>query len=228
MKKSLCILLCLCICAIAPLTLASCQKSPEERDPSTYPHGITFMVDDEVFAFRGFDEMPNKVDMPTYPAKENEAFAGWYKDEACTTPFLPYLWKDGGQITVYARFEEAYLVPIRMEAEAFEAKILKPVQEGLLNEKDINAIDNFQKFKAYFNLKQYKSQADPAKKEAVGNAYPIARNKNIDMYVVYLTTSAAELEELESYIKKYCPDYTFEDLAEDHFFVEYLAQPIAG
>ena len=226
MKKLLCMLLCLCAILTAPLTLASCQGTPKEKDPADCKHTVTFMVDGKVYTVLGYDELPGKLDMPTYPAKENAAFAGWYEDEAGTEkPFSDVQWlrDGGGHITVYATFERAYLVPMRIEAETFREKIVKPLEANAPSKAHRDVLVLL----AHFSLKAYATEANPAKKEVVAQVYPITMEKNIDIYAMNVPPTDELLAELESYIKKYCPDYTFEDLAEDHSYVEYLAQPIA-
>lgn len=108
------------------------------------------------------------------------------------------------------------LLPMLIEATAFEEKILNVVKEKLTN-------NEYMKFKAYFNKVDFlaeKAEENKAMIEAYQERYPILKEKDIDLYVLNTTTSERDMRKLENTIKAYT-DYTLDDLTEDHDFVGY-------
>ena len=122
----------------------------------------------------------------------------------------------------YAMNAQTPLVPSIIERTAFEEKILKPVREGLIAEYgQENGIWQYNKFAAYFKGLFY---TDPnissAKKEAIGNTYPVTKEKNIDIYVLDINASNKEKLWLAEMILTYT-SYTREEMMEDYAMVDY-------
>ncbi len=116
------------------------------------------------------------------------------------------------------------LLPMLIKKETFEEKILAPMEAA--KEAGKITAQTLTKFKAYFNEVEYIKEVDaenpnPDKIAALEERYPILKEKKIDLYVLNVTTSEKDMRKLESQIKAYCPDYTFDDLTDDHDFVGY-------
>ena len=111
------------------------------------------------------------------------------------------------------------LLPMLIEKTSFEEKILAPMEAAVESGKlDKNT---YNKFKAFFNEVNYIAEVDAEKPnagkiEALEERYPILKEKKIDLYVLNTTTSEKDMRRLEGWIKSYCPDYTFDDLTDDH------------
>ena len=124
----------------------------------------------------------------------------------------------GGLRVEYAIGERSsrILVPQIIERTAFEDKILKPMMEALGEYSR-----DFIKFYAYFNDMFY-TEISGAVKESVAAKYPVAKEKNIDIYVCDVNASTKELRWMEELILKYCPKYSFEEMDQDYEYVNYV------
>ena len=113
------------------------------------------------------------------------------------------------------REEARMLVPRIIEKSAFEEKIVKPIQESTLSD--------FQKskFMTFYKLQDPSAVSDTLK-DAMHTSFPIT--KKMPVYVLDTSISAAELSKLERIIKEYAPDYTYEELDEDHLLTEYESE----
>ena len=114
------------------------------------------------------------------------------------------------------REQSKMLVPMLIEKEAFETKIVEPLKEGL-GETSFE----FKKFMAFyskFDRNEYFGEAlDAAQKK-----YPIF--KNMDFYIIDDSASEIDIARMEQNIKTYAPDYTFDDLDEDHLKTGYESE----
>ena len=112
------------------------------------------------------------------------------------------------------------LVPMMIERTAFEEKILKPMAENIPGGKSSR---DFLVFSSYFNDMFY---TDPTisstKKQSIAMKYPVTAEKNIDIYVCDINASTKQLRQLEAMIMAYCPAYNFEELDNDHAYVNYV------
>ena len=144
----------------------------------------------------------------------DDAFVGWYADAGMTVPFDLGAWlaaehAEGEELVLFAKREVKFLLPLRIEKEAFETKVLQPLEQAL------NAHD-YSRFCAYFSLKK---QGTPG----IAEAYPVTAQKGIDIYVYNDNlNNLAVLRRLEALIIEHT-DYTLEDLAADHAFAEYVS-----
>ena len=112
------------------------------------------------------------------------------------------------------------LVPMMIEREAFETKILEPIAKNVPGG---TSSREYLKFKNYFREMFYTDETLSAtKKEAIAMKYPVTEEKNIDIYVCDVNASVSELRDLEALIMAYCPAYNFEELDNDHMFVNYI------
>ena len=115
------------------------------------------------------------------------------------------------------------LVPHLIERTALENKIFAKITEaydtGKINKKDHDT------FKAYFNEFFYTDDdISDSRREQIAKQYPVAREKNIDLYVLDKNTSVKQKKWIEKMILTYCPDYTFEIMDEDYDYVNYVEE----
>ncbi len=117
--------------------------------------------------------------------------------------------------------ETRRLVPMLCTSDRFEENIKQYIDESG-NKEAIRKLD------AFFLLKDPNSDTETEKTIREMNLkYPITKKINPNTgkyYAVYVIDSRAterELNILENNIKKYCPNYSYETLAEDHLIAEY-------
>lgn len=115
------------------------------------------------------------------------------------------------------REEARMLVPRQIEKTAFETKILNVMEEASKN--DSKAAFEYKKFVAYYQLYDLSAEPSETLRAEMEKAFPIT--KKMAVYVIDSSTSSMELATIEGYIKTYCPDYTYEELDEDHMLTEY-------
>ncbi len=110
------------------------------------------------------------------------------------------------------------LVPMMIERTSFEEKILQPIAEALGK-----TSREYMVFASYFNDMFYTdSTLSNTKKESIAMKYPVTKEKNIDIYVCDINASTKQLRQLEATIMAYCPAYNFEELDNDHAYVNYV------
>ncbi len=114
------------------------------------------------------------------------------------------------------REQSKMLVPMMIEKEAFETKIVEPLKEGL-GEFSFE-FKKFMSFYSLFSKDTYFGEAlDAAQKK-----YPIF--KQMDFYIIDDSASDIDIARMEQNIKTYAPDYTFDDLDEDHLKTGYESE----
>lgn len=120
------------------------------------------------------------------------------------------------------------LVPRRIERSRFEKKILTVMESKIFeatgDERTANFL--FNKFQKFFTL--YDPYDDSLSEGAIkdmNRLYPVTEKMAI--YVVEDDIASKDLKFLESLIKQYCPDYTYDDLEADHEMTEYESEDIA-
>ncbi|MCI8389028.1 MAG: hypothetical protein HFE63_11275 [Clostridiales bacterium] len=111
---------------------------------------------------------------------------------------------------VMGREETRKLVPKQINAERFQELIMANIPEGTARSK----------MEAFYQLKD---PFDPdlterAKNELIAT-FPICSEMAIYIFDPY--ASDRELNQIEGYIKTYCPEYTYETLEEDHTITQY-------
>ena len=112
------------------------------------------------------------------------------------------------------------LVPKLIEREAFETKILEPLAANIPGG---DSSREYMLFKSYFNEMFYTDETlSETKKESIAMKYPVTKEKEIDVYVCDVNASVSELRTLEALIMAYCPAYNFEELDNDHMYVNYV------
>lgn len=147
------------------------------------------------------------------------------------------------------REETRLLVPRYIRQARFESKIAKPIFEGMIEDGIIDAeklkhgpdylkyvyrqgpADTaafyFNKFMAVYGLKDPNEEGISQQLQTtIFQTWP-ATQKIGAIFVVAIDASTNELRQLEATIKKYCPDYTYEELDKDHVECLYEGQDIA-
>ena len=139
------------------------------------------------------------------------------------------------------REQAKMLVPMVIERSSFEQKILKPLVEALstvdengeydfynldFNRLNINSLteDMYKlvKFKSYF-LEIFEEKWDGDNLDYYKTKYPLL--KKMDFYIFDdAQKTDPKLAWVEQMIKTYAPDYTFDDLDEDHLLTGYEAE----
>ena len=118
------------------------------------------------------------------------------------------------------------LIPRMIEREAFETKILAPLAENTGG----RGSSEYQRLSAYFTsiyYATYMNQGKTQMAEDMATIYPVVKEKGIDMYVLQSNIGTKAMENIESWISKYCPEYTFEEMDNDHEYVGYEEESIS-
>lgn len=121
------------------------------------------------------------------------------------------------------REEFRKLVPRWIPVTSYEELIHKPLQEAV----DKGELGKFymDKVETFFSLKDPAKMQTAAEKDSCIKSYPCTDpdGENIPIYVFETNASAVEVAMVEEYIKKFCTDYTFEQMDEDHDTTHYEA-----
>lgn len=118
---------------------------------------------------------------------------------------------NGGVRVEYSIGEEEsrILVPMAITETRFKTMILDPLLELFPDKNDVST--PYSKVAAFYTLyDQFSSRVED---------YPILKEKKL--YLLDADTNGREKKLIESYIRRYCPDYTFEELDKDHKEVGY-------
>ena len=111
------------------------------------------------------------------------------------------------------------LVPRMISVERFEKFISGPLQEAV-DENVPGALFAQTKLMGFFTEKNLaKATTDKAVRDMIAT-FPIV--KQMAVWVCDTSVSAARLKELETYIKTYCPKYTYEELETDNEMTGYV------
>ena len=138
--------------------------------------------------------------------------------------------KNGIRVEYSIGKEEArLLVPRQIKKETFIEKILTPMATALGSTVDDRLIANEDVVVGEYPFELLQTRTDyvlqdpynstPAAVEAMNAKYKVTKKMAIFVLDGNLATTKKYL--LEQYIKTYCPDYSFEDLDEDHLEAEY-------
>ncbi len=111
--------------------------------------------------------------------------------------------------------ESRILLPMAITETRFKEMILAPLLKEFPDTDD--ATTPYSKLKAFYSLyNRYSSKIEK---------YPILKEKNL--YLLHENTVGREKKQLESIIRRYCPDYTFEELDKDHKEAGYEGSEVA-
>ena len=119
------------------------------------------------------------------------------------------------------REESKRLVPRMIEKSAFEEKIKTPIEENTAGMEETERLFLLTKLNSFYTLMDPNAVGESAKEEMYRN-YEIT--KKMAVYVLKKDIADTQLALLEGYIKAYAPDYSFEDLTEDHALVKYESE----
>ena len=115
------------------------------------------------------------------------------------------------------REESRKLVPRRISEENFIKFIQTPLADALANGEINNQV--YKQFNTFYTLKSLDAEPTPRAKQQLLDQYEVCAYMNI--YVLDLDIKSYKLNELESYIKTYCEDYSFEQMDADHAETKY-------
>ncbi len=119
------------------------------------------------------------------------------------------------------REQARMLVPMVIEKKAFEEKILAPLAAALDNgdEEDMFFLERFESFYLEYSKEIYQGSA----LEHYQTQYPLL--KKMDFYIIdEKQKTDPKLAWIEQMIKTYAPDYTFDELEEDHLRTGYESE----
>ncbi len=114
------------------------------------------------------------------------------------------------------REQSKMLVPRLIEKNSFETKIVEKLKEELGED-----AYEFRKFMAFY-MSYIREGASQAQIEEYERKYPAF--KKMDLYVIDDTVTQVDLARMEQNIKTYAPDYTFDNLDEDHLLTGYVGE----
>ncbi|MBQ9085659.1 MAG: cell envelope integrity protein TolA [Clostridia bacterium] len=120
------------------------------------------------------------------------------------------------------REETKSLVPRQISVESMEKKIFNVIEASMTNDADGFTYEdswNLDRIKGFFLEQNLETAITDEIRETIRKTYPVT--EKFPIYILDTGLSEAQIKQVESYIKLYCPDYTFEDLAEDHAKAEY-------
>ncbi len=118
------------------------------------------------------------------------------------------------------REESRKLVPRWILAENYLKYIDGPLKAAM-EAGEISAFF-YNKFSAFYDLQSLEAEKSQKAKEQLVLTYPICEFE--DIYTFAADASSVELNWVESYIKSYCEDYTFEMMDADHDATGYVAE----
>lgn len=111
------------------------------------------------------------------------------------------------------REDTNYLVPHLIGRERFETEILDKMPTDYIRNRVL----------AFYTLQDPEGKSDRIKKQML-EKYPITATMAV--YALPDDTTTREIKVVEDYIKTYCPDYTFDELAKDHAETGYVAKTV--
>ena len=119
------------------------------------------------------------------------------------------------------REEARLLLPRQVKVSTFERKILEPMAEFLADAGGVTS-HAYRKFCSYYLMYDAEQATSEKAREEMYNKYPIT--KKMAVYILDANQPANVRSQIEGFIKERVPDYTYEDLDEDHLEAEYEAK----
>ncbi len=170
-----------------------------------------------------YEDTSNNNQPGSYTSYQHAVKGGDLKNTTASQISVKYI-KNGIRVDYsIGRIDTRYLVPERISKDKFENMILNvAIEAGCTAHEE-------RQLKAFFDLKDVEAQVskfkDPVKaeeqREEFLKKYPMAEDGPI-----YAFTGATknEYKAIESIIKKYCPDYTYEELDSEHLELNYTPE----
>lgn len=107
------------------------------------------------------------------------------------------------------------LVPRMISKDHFEHMILDLVKEGLGDSRQ--GKKDALRFESMYDLRSYARATSEAERKALLATYQVLQNnRDFEFYIFTENASEGEINWVESQIKAYCPNYTFEQMEADH------------
>ena len=156
-----------------------------------------------------------------YTANGATATLNSFKDAAMRGQIVVQNIKNGIRVEyTIGQDESRKLIPRQISEINYLEMIDAPMQDA----RDKGELDSFsyEKFKRMFEKKSLEAQRTDLGREKLLEDYPICAKMNI--YILKPTDSTATLNWIESLIKAFCEDYTFEQMEADHEETGYVAK----
>ena len=168
-----------------------------------------------------FADTTNNDTIKTYNSYKDAVKGGDYNNTTASQIEVKYI-KNGIRVEyAVGRIDSRYLVPERISAEKFEKEILGVAQAaGATNFEMTQLISFFEKKDVEAHVALFK---DPVKAEEQRESF-LKQFPEAEAGPVYAFSAKAtkkEYKAIEAIIKKYCPEYTFEDIDEEHLALNY-------
>ena len=178
---------------------------------------------------------PKTFDSFKYAVKGGGKYDFDFKNPISSQIEVKYI-KNGIRVEyAIGRLDSRYLVPERISYKNFQEKILNVAKEAGISDfeyKQLNQI-YFEHVKLSEKLKPFAKNPEEMEKqrESLLKTYPMLSNNKIEGNIedggeggIYVCTAVTkkEFKALETIIKKYCPDYSYEDLDSEHLRLGYV------
>ncbi len=167
-----------------------------------------------------YKDTSNNNQPGTYNSYQHAVKGGDFKNTTASQINVRYI-KNGVRVEYsIGRVDTRYLVPERISKDKFEEQILNvAIEAGCTSFEE-------RQLKSFFELKDLEAHIakfkDETKKEEQREdflkKYPMAEKGPV---YVFTGATKKEYKAIESVIKKYCPDYTYEELDAEHLALNY-------
>ena len=178
------------------------------------------------FIIEYVDTTANKVTDP-YNSYKHAVKGGDYKSKTPSQLNVRYI-KDGIRVDYsIGRIDSRFLVPERIEASAFESLILNVAIAAGCNEVEKMQLQSFYKKYDLDDPNSLAYQKEDIKEDWLLR-YPMLQKKvdgqtvNVPIYV-FTGSTDPEYKQIEKIIKKYCPDFTYEELDNQHLALKHVS-----
>ena len=158
----------------------------------------------------------------SYNSYENAVLGGNSAEDATASQIEVKHIKNGLRLEYsIGRIDSRYLVPERISAEKFHTQILEVARAAGATYFEMNQLESyFQKKDADEYASKFKDPEKAAQaKEDFLKEFPEAANGPV--YAFSAKATKKEYKAVETIIKKYCPEFTFEDIDEEHLALGY-------
>ena len=167
-----------------------------------------------------YEDTSNNNQPGTYSSYQHAVKGGDFKNTSASQINVRYI-KNGVRIEYsIGRVDTRYLVPERISKDKFEEQILNIAIEAGCSQFEERQLKSFFELKDLeAHISKFKDEEKKAEqKEDFLKKYPMAEKGPV---YVFTGATKKEYKAIESVIKKYCPDYTYEELDAEHLALNY-------
>lgn len=146
-----------------------------------------------------------------------------YGDAALMGDQITYTQLSNGIRVEYAlgTVESKRLLPRWIEASRFEEKILRVLDAKVSEMTDAEKFIYKNMTDSYYSYKDQTDEMNASQVDGWRKTYPcLANNREMKIYTI-ATKKPAIIKQIEALIRKYCPEYTYEELEYDHELTGY-------